>query len=102
MQYLTSLGGQLYWVGLVFLFVAQQFGSILVNCLVRVLSDACAESVVYEPITYYRAPNTSHYFGIHTFLLVAYLIVGFLRLWRLPVGCLTASARIYKTFFSLL
>lgn len=97
LKYLSFMGGLQYWVGLIFFFVVQQFGSILVNWWVRELSNAYAETVVSESAGHSAAPKASYYFGIYVFLLVAYLIVGFLRLFTLSVGSLTASAHIYET-----
>ncbi|KAH9987847.1 P-loop containing nucleoside triphosphate hydrolase protein [Xylariaceae sp. FL0662B] len=83
LEYLSSMGGLRYWIGLIFFFVAQQFGSIL--------------TVVLEPAAHSAASDASYYFGVYTFLLIAYLAIGFLRLFTLSIGSLRASACIHET-----
>ncbi|KAK4220855.1 P-loop containing nucleoside triphosphate hydrolase protein [Podospora fimiseda] len=78
LKYLSFMGGPQYWIWLVFFFVAQQVGSIAVNC-------------------HRSSWSLQRFFGIYALLLIAYFVIGFMRLYTLSIGSLTAAAHIHKT-----
>ncbi|KAK4171731.1 putative ATP-dependent bile acid permease [Triangularia setosa] len=100
-KYLAFMGGWKYWIFMVVFFAAQQVGSITVNWWIQRLSSAtvevqrrAADETVDE-----SGPTSpwslEHYFTMYALLLAVYFVVGFMRLYILSVGSLTASARIH-------
>jgi ABC-type multidrug transport system fused ATPase/permease subunit len=103
-KYLASMGGWKYWISLVVFFAAQQVGSISVNWWVQRLSNATVEaqrrSHAADETVEKSGPVSSpwsleYYFAIYALLLAVYFVIGFMRLYILSVGSLTASARIH-------
>ncbi|KAK4160504.1 putative ATP-dependent bile acid permease [Cladorrhinum sp. PSN259] len=103
MKYLSFMGGWQYWISLLFFFVAQQVGSITVNWWVQRLSNATVQAE--GPATGETADESSSgsswslewYFGVYALLLAVYFVIGFMRLYILSAGSLTASVRIHDT-----
>ncbi|VBB75705.1 Putative ATP-dependent bile acid permease [Podospora comata] len=98
-KYLASMGGWKYWISLVVFFVAQQVGSITVNWWVQRLSNATVEVQRREDNTIEESHSwrLKHYFAIYGLLLAVYFAVGFMRLYMLSIGSLTASVRIHDS-----
>ncbi|KAK0726480.1 P-loop containing nucleoside triphosphate hydrolase protein [Apiosordaria backusii] len=100
-KYLASMGGWKYWISLVVFFAAQQVGSITVNWWVQRLSNATVEvqrratDETVEKSGPASPWSLEHYFAIYALLLAVYFVVGFMRLYILSVGSLTASVRIH-------
>ncbi|KAJ4290019.1 hypothetical protein N0V88_006820 [Collariella sp. IMI 366227] len=86
-------------------FAAQQVGSITVNWWVQRLSNATVEvqrrSSSADETVEKSGPafswNLEYYFAVYALLLVFYFVIGFMRLYILSVGSLTASARIHSS-----
>jgi ABC-type multidrug transport system fused ATPase/permease subunit len=102
-KYLASMGGWKYWISLATFFAAQQAGSITVNWWVQRLSNTTVEvqrrSADETVGTASPASPWSleHYFAIYALLLAVYFVIGFMRLYILSVGSLTASAHIHSS-----
>ncbi|KAK3997785.1 putative ATP-dependent bile acid permease [Cladorrhinum sp. PSN332] len=103
LKYLSFMGGPQYWISLVFFFVAQQVGSITVNWWVQRLSNATVQAAgpstdeTAEESSYGSSWSLERYFGVYALLLAVYFVIGFMRLYILSVGSLTASVRIHDT-----
>jgi ABC-type multidrug transport system fused ATPase/permease subunit len=100
-KYLAPMGGWKYWISLATFFAAQQAGSITVNWWVQRLSNATVEVQRRSADETVDTPGPAspwsleHYFAIYALLLAVYFVIGFMRLYILSVGSLTASARIH-------
>lgn len=103
MKYLAAMGGWKYWISLVVFFAAQQVGSITVNWWVQRLSSATVRAQrrstdeAVDGSSHESPWSLEHYFGIYALLLAVYFVIGFMRLYTLSIGSLTASVRIHDS-----
>jgi hypothetical protein len=90
------MGGWKYWISLVVFFAAQQVGSITVNWWVQRLSNATVDverrpaDETVEKLGSAPQWRLKRYFAIYALLLAVYFVIGFMRLYTLSVGSLTA------------
>ncbi|KAI1119847.1 P-loop containing nucleoside triphosphate hydrolase protein [Nemania abortiva] len=102
LNYLIAMGGWLFWIRLIVFFVAQQAGSIMTNWWVRELSNAYAKINLYhtkrdvsQSLDDHLTPQLSYYFEVYVLFLLAYIFIGFMRLYTLSIGSLASSVRIH-------
>lgn len=120
-NYLAAVGGPSYWIFFSAVFVAQLLGSILTNIWIRHFSNAyLAEAVqnkyqlltsaeesmgngFFQKTSYRLFPshansevNVPYYLTVYALILLAYLIVTFLRMLIASLGSLAASRKVHS------